>query len=53
MALQSLTPIVSIKDLGEKQNLMNVWDSLYVMASDKEPGTTTSSSLIFIFNFWH
>ena len=38
-ALHSLTPIVSIGDLGDKVNLVTIWESLYVMATDKNPGT--------------
>ena len=37
-ALNALTPIVSVSDLGEKRNLDVVWNSLYGMASDKKPG---------------
>ena len=39
-ALNTLTPIMSITDLGDKSNLVMVWNSLFIMASDKEPGTT-------------
>ena len=31
---------MSITDLGDKSNLVMVWNSLFIMASDKEPGTT-------------
>ena len=37
-ALHTLTPIVSVTDLGDKRNLVMVWNSLYIMASDKKPG---------------
>ena len=39
-ALNALTPIVSVTDLGGKGNLVAVWNSLYAMASDKKPGTS-------------
>ena len=37
-ALNALTLIVSVTDLGGKGNLVVVWNSLHVMASDKKPG---------------
>lgn len=37
-ALNALTSIVSVADLEGKGNLVVVWNSLYVMASDNKPG---------------
>ena len=37
-ALNALASIVSITDLVEKGNLVVLWNSLHIMASDKSPG---------------